>query len=110
MSGKHGEQLLTVIACNGGLKAQMTNATSQLIKVEMSLHVSVLKERMAMVEVRTPGVQRCNVAGHLHTLPSKMSGSKTQVVEDIEDRFSAFRRRLAASLSKLSAAGQTGCL
>lgn len=72
-----------------------------MMRVEKVLFTSLSNEWMALKEVRSP-----DVLGYLHTLLTKMPALQACMVESVENGFSAFCRRIAASLSDLTAARQ----
>lgn len=63
---------------------------------------------MALAEARTLEVQRHNLVRDLPTFRSKMPGLYAREVENVEDGFTLFSRRLVASLSNLAAARRRG--
>lgn len=100
-SGSRGEQLSIERARSDGLKTQVTELYSEMIKVEELLLVSGSKEKAALEELNTLDAQQCSMAGDLHTLHSKIAGFQARLIEDVECGSWAFSTKLATSLSSL---------
>lgn len=85
ISDKHEEQLSIQKTRGDSLKAEVTDLTSQMMKIRALLRILRSKQRIAFLKVGTPDTHRRNLLCYLHISCSKMPGFQAHEAEDIGD-------------------------
>lgn len=97
MTENHKTKLAVEKRGSDSLQAPIADLTCQVAKVEVLLRTSSSKEKTALAEAKTLVTQQRRLLAHLRNFRSKMPGFQARVAEEVEDRFSAFCRKLVPS-------------